>query len=134
METQLKIAGLIAVTVSIPTFISVLAFNQIPSFTNLCLLIVIALASLLPVFGFDISKALDIKKITIETAEKTAAGPMVFNKPDTLIQHFEPLKEQILDLTDLEKHPAGNTPDCLWNVVLINEKQGFKCSVQKRVG
>jgi hypothetical protein len=129
-----KVAGLVIVSVSIPTAISALLFDTIPSWIHLILLALLPIAAVHPLFGFNISNWLGLlpEAPIVEKETKKDEKVQTFTKPDTYIQHLQPLKEMMLDLCDLENHPASATNDTDWKIMITQQKQDYTCSVQKR--
>ena len=70
---------------------------------------------------------------TAKEAPKVEILPQqqTFNEPDRLIEHYEGLKDELLDLIDLEKQPADGEH---WQVILTQQKNQYMCSVQKKPG
>jgi hypothetical protein len=130
----LKVAGLVVVSVSIPTAISALIFDTIPSWIHLLLLALLPVAAVHPIFGFDISNSLGLlpEAPVVKEEVKKDEKVLSFTKPDTYIQNLQPLREMMLDLCDLEKNPASATNDTDWKIMLTQQKQDYTCSVQKR--
>ncbi|KAI8902832.1 hypothetical protein BC833DRAFT_571767 [Globomyces pollinis-pini] len=132
-----KVAGLVLVCVSIPTFIAVFILDTIPTATHLILLALIAIASIHPTLGIpNIAELLGLQE-PVELPQSQERNdkevPMkISDKPDTYIKEYEPLKNELIALADLEKEKCGPGDDCVWKEVLHQEKELFNISVQKR--
>jgi hypothetical protein len=67
----------------------------------------------------------------VKAVEAPKSEPMqqTFNEPDRLICYYEELKNEFLDLVDLEKQPADGEN---WKVILTQQRNQYQCSVQKK--
>jgi hypothetical protein len=138
----IKIAGLLIVTVSVPTAASLLILDQLPTLTHLFLYVCVALAAIHPALGLpSLPQKLELipesapkpeqKSSQIETPKVNIP---VFTQPDIYIDQLQALRRQMIECTDLVKQPANNEEESLWRVLLTQKKGDFTCEVHKRVG
>ena len=133
-----KIASLLLLIVTVPTFLSVVVFQTFPSYWNLGLLFAVGVAMVHPYLGLpSAGKLINLEEPVVETkpttpSEPTAPTTQVFSKEDTYIHHLKELKQKFLEYSDLEKEPTGSEPNCPWDQVLSQERNGFKIEVHKR--
>ena len=139
MENQnsIKVAGFLLLIVSVPTFVSITFFSHSLSILNVVLLLAVGIAMVHPYLGLpNFVEVLDLQQAEklepIAPKEDLKPVQQEFTKPDTYIDNLPELRQKLLQYTDLEKEPAGDSQNAVWSQVLSQQKNGFSIQVHKR--